>query len=167
MAAVVTGALSAGGCYGLTPYEPDEIDATDPTGVELNITMDLPPIPEEPENMAGGDRAPGFQCEAPPDWYVPTVPAYLDGSLCGAEAAYAQFDVLEHGRYSVFLENGAEAAFIALLGPGGADLGEIGPGDPSITLELDPARYLLAATPADPLSRPYEWFSVQVVLGEP
>jgi hypothetical protein len=165
--AIVTGALSAAGCYGLAPYDRDESDDTDESDIELNITQNLPPIPEEPEISPGGERAPGFQCEAPPDWYVMSTPAYLDGSLCGEETAFAQFDIWERARYEVSFQTGADVAFVALLGPAGEDLGEIGPGSTSLSIELDPGRYLLAANPVDPVSHPNDWFSVLVQLDAP
>ena len=167
VAAAAVAALGVGGCYGATPFGSDPDDTTSP--VEQFYQPDdyhIPPISEFPEDMAGGERAPGFQCEAPPDWYVAGVPAYLDGPLCGDETSYASFDVIDGGAHTIFFEVESEYVFLDMLTPEGVEVALLGPDRESITLELAPGRHVLAANAADPIDHPNEWFTIRVVAGE-
>ena len=116
--------------------------------------------------MAGGARAPGFDCGAPPEWFIGSVPAYLDGHLCGEEVAYSHFDVVEEGVHTIFFERGTDFVFLDMVTPEGVEVALLGPDRSSITLELTPGLHVLSALPVDLESHGGDWFAVQVVSGE-
>ena len=170
-AGLASASLALGGCYGVSAYDEErliDLDQEDDETVAELLDLpwiEIPPIDEDTTDMAGGMRAPGFECMAPPEYSDWRVPAYLDGQLCGEETAWASFTVDEAGPVRLTLGNAPYVA-VALVGPDGQELAELGP-DPSwnevsVLVELEAATYQLAATAADPVGNPSAWFWVQI-----
>jgi len=146
-AAAAVGALWLGGCYAHT-------------GPEEEPQPPVPPIPEEPEEFAGGMAAPAFHCEEVPAWDSGWAPGYIEGSLCGAESAFATVQVSTEGRYRFTVSLGEELVFISLQDADGLELGTLEPGGPPLEVDLPASTYVLEATAADPIGNPAAWIGV-------
>ena len=168
VAAFASGALWMGGCYGASPYHerPDDPTPTSeiPTDVLtiLEVVVEQPPLPEDPEPMDGGMMAPTFTCGAAEDWYIETAPAYLEGSLCDTDPSVASLDVSAEADYVVSFGYGGEYTFLSIRDPAGEEIAEIGPDMTSVVMTMTEGRWTLVATPADPMNNATSWFAVQV-----
>ena len=112
--------------------------------------------------MDGGMMAPAFSCGALSEWSIQTVPAWLDGSLCGEQNALAAVDVAEDGRYRISVSSGGEYVLLSVLDPTGEVLVELTPDTTTADVDLSPGRWTLVASPADPIDYSYSWFEVTV-----
>jgi hypothetical protein len=162
-AACATGAIWMGGCYGSTGVGGDDPRPLDPTFTEIvSVVLEQPPLPDDPEPMDGGMMAPAFTCGGTSEWYVASVPGWLDGSLCGDRPAVAQFEITSAGRYRVALASGGEYVFLSLQDSVGEELVELTPDVTAAEVELSAGRWILVATAADPMDNPNAWFEVTV-----
>lgn len=151
-------ALALAGCYGATPFDSDDSDP-DSIGQIEDLPDLLPPVPDVPDDIAGGARAPGFECEAPPDWGL-VAPACVDGPLCGEGLAWAQVEVATPRTFLVALSQGTEHTRGTVLGPDDEVLAEIGGDETGAVVPLPAGTIRLAAAALDPEGHPSEWITV-------
>jgi hypothetical protein len=162
-AACATGAIWAAGCYGSTGVGGDDPRPDDPTFTEIvEVVLEQPVLPENPEPMDGGMMAPAFTCGPVSEWYTVSLPGWLDGSLCGDEAAMAQFEVTTAGRYQIELSSGGEFVFLSVQDTAGEQIVELTPDATLVDVELPAGLGFMVATAADPMDNPNAWFTVNV-----
>jgi len=163
LAGLLSGAAAFGGCYGSTPEGEETGASPEPFSTEIiaSSVMVLPPPTVEPEPMGGDVAGPSFRCEAPDTSWVEQAPAWVFGSLCGEETAWAHVDITVGGEHDLTLQNGP--AFVDLIDGEGTLVGTVTPEEPFAMRDLEPGRVTLAATPADS-EQPNGWFEISLTL---
>lgn len=163
-AACTSGAILLGGCYGANPYHErtDEPQPVSDIVTILEVLVEQPLLPDDPQPMDGGMMAPAFSCDNSIDWNVRTVPAYLEGSLCNDGAAYAVVDITTRDVHAVTLGIGSEYTFVSIRNPSGEEVAELSPDRTSLDIDFTEGQWTFVATAADPIDNPNSWFEVTV-----
>lgn len=171
-ALIASGALCLGGCYGATAVGPEGDDDNEfdfHSVVELTqVVTEQPPLPDwDDEDMAGGMRAPAFECGQAPEWGDYSVPSYLEGYLCGDQPSVGTVEVTAEGAYEVAIATGEGLLLVEIYDPGDALVAELGPDQPSVTLDMTVGNWTLVVTPADPEADPSAWFAIEISPASP
>ncbi len=116
------------------------------------------------EEMAGAMPAPTFWCaDEQPEWTETLwIPGDHWGELCGESTGWASIEVQSQGIYRLTLTSGVELVGIALLDPSGEQIAQLDGDMPTVTVELEPGTWVLAATAADPVAAGWGSFGLSI-----